>query len=101
MAETTEDFGEAIFALASAEINKTAEKHLTAFGDVQKQIQQVHSMQARSDVFYLANTIDEYIRLIGSIRVSAQDTCIENSHNICNLECFFFAHQSLSDLANG
>jgi sorting nexin-1/2 len=69
VAETTEDFGEAVFALASAEINKSAEKHLNAFGDVQRQIRQVHQQQARSDVFYLANTIDEYIRLIGSIRV--------------------------------
>ncbi|KAI8342563.1 Vps5 C terminal like-domain-containing protein, partial [Chlamydoabsidia padenii] len=64
------DFGESMFPLASAELNRNLSTHLTVLGDIQKQLKQLHEEQARYDVLTLEHTIDEYIRIIGSIRLS-------------------------------
>jgi hypothetical protein len=39
-------------------------------GEIQKQMKELHEQQAQYDIITLENTIDEYIRIIGSIRVS-------------------------------
>ncbi|KAL0080827.1 Vps5 C terminal like-domain-containing protein [Phycomyces blakesleeanus] len=66
----TADFGESMFPLASAELNRNLSTHLTVLGDVQRQMKELHEQQAQHDVLTLEHTIDEYIRIIGSIRLS-------------------------------
>ncbi|SAM05341.1 hypothetical protein [Absidia glauca] len=63
-------FGESMFPLASAELNRDLSKHLTVMGDIQKQLHDLHEEQARYDILTLEHTIDEYIRIIASIRIS-------------------------------
>ncbi|CAO3592236.1 unnamed protein product [Absidia cylindrospora] len=64
------DFGESMFPLASAELNRNLSTHLTVLGDIQKQLKELHEEQAQYDILTLEHTIDEYIRIIGSIRLS-------------------------------
>ncbi|OAD69365.1 hypothetical protein PHYBLDRAFT_159934 [Phycomyces blakesleeanus NRRL 1555(-)] len=59
-----------MFPLASAELNRNLSTHLTVLGDVQRQMKELHEQQAQHDVLTLEHTIDEYIRIIGSIRLS-------------------------------
>lgn len=63
------DFAESIFTLAATEISKNAERNLVGFGNIHKTIKSLQQTQAHHDLTHLANTIDEYIRIIGSIRV--------------------------------
>lgn len=65
----TADFGESMFPLASAELNHSLSTHLKILGEIQKKMKQLHEEQAQYDIITLENTIDEYIRIIGSIRV--------------------------------
>lgn len=99
VADTTLEFGDAIFNLAASEINKNSEKYLTGFGEVQKKLKAVHDSQARSDIFYLANMMDEYLRLIGSIRVSCYYCNLTLIYRF--LECIYCTLQGLSCLADG
>lgn len=69
----TAEFGESMFPLASAELNHNLSTHLKVLGEIQKKMKQVHEEQAQYDIITLENTIDEYIRIIGSIRVSGFD----------------------------
>ncbi|KAG1443241.1 hypothetical protein G6F56_010747 [Rhizopus delemar] len=66
----TAEFGESMFPLASAELDPNLSAHLKVLGDIQKKMKQVHEDQAQYDIITLENTIDEYIRIIGSIRIS-------------------------------
>lgn len=70
MGSATSDFGESMFPLASAELNHNLSTHLKVLGEIQKQMKALHEQQAQYDIITLENTIDEYIRIIGSIRVS-------------------------------
>ncbi|KAI8067607.1 Vps5 C terminal like-domain-containing protein [Gongronella butleri] len=64
------DFGDSMFPLASAELNRNLSIHLTVLGNIQKELKDLHEEQARHDILTLEHTIDEYIRIIGSIRLS-------------------------------
>ncbi|KAG1055222.1 hypothetical protein G6F43_002805 [Rhizopus delemar] len=66
----TAEFGESMFPLASAELNHNLSTHLKVLGEIQKKMKQVHEEQAQYDIITLENTIDEYIRIIGSIRIA-------------------------------
>jgi sorting nexin-1/2 len=70
LGSATSDFGESMFPLASAELNHNLSTHLKVLGEIQKQMKALHEQQAQFDIITLENTIDEYIRIIGSIRVS-------------------------------
>jgi sorting nexin-1/2 len=63
------DFGDAVEQLSSCEINKSLERHLHEFAEVNKELKPVQFYQAEQDLFTLANAIDEYVRIIGSIEV--------------------------------
>jgi sorting nexin-1/2 len=39
------DFGESMFPLASAELNRNLSTHLTVLGDIQKQLKELHEEQ--------------------------------------------------------
>ncbi|KAI8363814.1 Vps5 C terminal like-domain-containing protein [Choanephora cucurbitarum] len=66
----TSEFGESMFPLASAELNRNLSTHLMVLGEIQKQMKELHEQQAQYDIITLENTIDEYIRIIGSIRIT-------------------------------
>ncbi|KAI9255970.1 Vps5 C terminal like-domain-containing protein [Sporodiniella umbellata] len=66
----TAEFGESMFPLASAELDHNLSTHLKVLGEIQKKMKQIHQDQAQYDIITLENTIDEYIRIIGSIRIS-------------------------------
>lgn len=59
-----------MFPLASAELNRNLSTHLMVLGEIQKQMKVLHEQQAQYDIITLENTIDEYIRIIGSIRIA-------------------------------
>jgi len=64
------DYGDSMIALASAELNRPLSVHLTVLGELQQKMKDLHETQAKNDVLTLEHTIDEYIRLIGSIKVA-------------------------------
>lgn len=70
LADSAAEFGDSVLSLATTEINKASENHLQQFGQVQKQLKLVHEKQAAEDILYLANTLDEYIRIAGSIKTA-------------------------------
>lgn len=70
LGSATADFGESMFPLASAELNRNLSTHLMVLGEIQKQMKVLHEQQAQYDIITLENTIDEYIRIIGSIRIA-------------------------------
>ncbi|CEG66411.1 hypothetical protein RMATCC62417_02999 [Rhizopus microsporus] len=70
LGSATADFGESMFPLASAELNHSLSTHLKILGEIQKKMKQLHEEQAQYDIITLENTIDEYIRIIGSIRIA-------------------------------
>ncbi|KAG2192052.1 hypothetical protein INT47_012301 [Mucor saturninus] len=70
LGSATSDFGESMFPLASAELNHNLSTHLKVLGEIQKQMKALHEQQAQYDIITLENTIDEYIRIIGSIRIA-------------------------------
>ena len=55
--------------MAKAELNKQLERNLTSFSGVQEKLNEITKQQAQKDILHLANTVDEYLRLIGSIKV--------------------------------
>lgn len=61
-----------MFPLASAELNKNLSTHLVVLGEIMKKMRNIHEQQAQYDIITLENTIDEYIRIIGSIRVNSK-----------------------------
>ncbi|CAG8441253.1 6977_t:CDS:10 [Diversispora eburnea] len=68
--KVTAEFGDNILSLSEVESNETLANHLTILGNIQHQIKELHEKQAQQDVVTLESTIDEYIRLIGSIKVA-------------------------------
>ncbi|KAI9256558.1 Vps5 C terminal like-domain-containing protein [Phascolomyces articulosus] len=64
------DFGESMIPLASAELDRGLSTHLMVLADVQKRMKELHEQQAHHDVLTLEHTIDEYIRIIGSIKLA-------------------------------
>ncbi|CAG8588434.1 10879_t:CDS:10 [Funneliformis caledonium] len=65
----TVEFGDSLLSLADAElnINKSLANNLTILGTIQQKIRELHEKQ---DVITLENTIEEYIRIIASIKVA-------------------------------
>nr|CAG8488611.1 5774_t:CDS:10 [Entrophospora candida] len=64
------EFGDSLFALSDVEVNKPLANNLSTLGKLQQKIRELHIKQARQDVLTLENTIEEYIRIIGSIKVA-------------------------------
>ncbi|CAG8619762.1 35856_t:CDS:10 [Gigaspora margarita] len=69
LGSTIVDFGDSILSLADTEINKPLANNLRILGNLQQKIKELHEKQAQQNVINLENTIDEYIRLIGSIKI--------------------------------
>lgn len=70
LAEATSDFSASLHALAAVEIAPSLSGPLEGLSDVQVRIRELYERQAQQDVLTLGITIDEYIRLISSIKMA-------------------------------
>ncbi|KAI7244922.1 Vps5-domain-containing protein [Hortaea werneckii] len=68
LAETCGDFSTSLHNLASAELSPSLSGPLDSLGDIQLRINELYSRQAMQDILTLGIVIDEYIRLIGSVK---------------------------------
>ena len=72
LAEAAGDFSASLHALSTVELSPTLSAPLEGLSDVQLRIRELYDRQAQQDVLTLGITIDEYIRMIGSIKTSFQ-----------------------------
>jgi len=68
LAETCGDFSASLHNLAAVELSPSLSGPLDALGDLQLRIQELYHRQAMQDILTLGIVIDEYIRLIGSVK---------------------------------
>lgn len=68
MAEAAGDFSASLHALSTVELSPTLSGPLEALSDLQITIRDVYDRQAQQDVLTFGITIEEYIRLIGSVK---------------------------------
>ncbi|CAK7271769.1 Vacuolar protein sorting-associated protein vps5 [Sporothrix epigloea] len=68
MAEAAADFSASLHALSTVELSPGLSGPLEALSELQMTIRDVYDRQAQQDVLTFGITIDEYIRLIGSIK---------------------------------
>ncbi|CAK7232547.1 Vacuolar protein sorting-associated protein vps5 [Sporothrix bragantina] len=68
MADAAADFSASLHALSTVELSPGLSGPLEALSDLQMTIRDVYDRQAQQDVLTFGITIDEYIRLIGSIK---------------------------------
>ncbi|KAI9724874.1 MAG: hypothetical protein M1812_000150 [Candelaria pacifica] len=70
LAEAAGDFSASLHALATVELSPSLSGPLEGLSDLQLRIRELYERQAQQDVLTLGITIDEYIRLIGSIKTA-------------------------------
>jgi sorting nexin-1/2 len=68
MAEAAGDFSASLHALSTVELSPSLSGPLDALSDLQLTIRDVYDRQAQQDVLTFGIVIDEYIRLIGSVK---------------------------------
>lgn len=68
LAESCGDFSTSLHNLAAVELSPSLSGPLDSLGDLQERIQELYQRQAMQDVLTLGIVIDEYIRLIGSVK---------------------------------
>ncbi|KPI45171.1 Vacuolar protein sorting-associated protein vps5 [Cyphellophora attinorum] len=72
LSEAAGDFAVSLGNLAQVELSPDFSGPLQGLSDVQVRIQQLYERQAQQDVLTLGITIDEYIRLVGSVKTAFQ-----------------------------
>lgn len=72
LAESCNDFSASLHALALVELSPSLSAPLEGLSDIQTRIRDLYDRQAQQDVLTLGIVIDEYIRLIGSIKQAFQ-----------------------------
>src|SRR5687768_14960570 len=72
MAEAAGDFSSALHALSTVELAPSLSGPLDALSDMQLTIRDVYDRQAQQDELTLGIVIEEYIRLIGSVKTAFQ-----------------------------
>ncbi|KAK3940808.1 Vps5 C terminal like-domain-containing protein [Diplogelasinospora grovesii] len=70
MAEAAGDFSASLHALSTVELSPTLSGPLDALSDLQMTIRDIYDRQAQQDVLTFGIIIEEYIRLIGSVKQS-------------------------------
>jgi sorting nexin-1/2 len=70
LADAAGDFSASLHALAAVELSPALSGPLEGLSDVQLRIRELYERQAQQDVLTLGITIDEYIRLIGSVKMA-------------------------------
>ncbi|KAJ6260941.1 Vacuolar protein-sorting-associated protein [Drechslerella dactyloides] len=72
LAESANDFGNSLHALSAVELSNTLSSPLASLADLQIRLRELYDRQAQQDVLTLGITVDEYIRLIGSVKLAFQ-----------------------------
>lgn len=62
-------FSDCLDALGKAEINKDLEQAFGSFATAQRSVKEIVDEQLNADQYHLGNTIDEYVRLMGAVKV--------------------------------
>jgi len=70
LASTMGEFGQTISDLSSSDIGKQLAQSLAAMADVEQKAQEMQNTQSAQDVVTLMSTVDEYARLINSVRLA-------------------------------
>ncbi|KAI9823919.1 MAG: Vacuolar protein sorting-associated protein 5 [Thelocarpon impressellum] len=70
LADAAGDFSASLHSLSTVELSTSLSGPLEALSDLQLRIRDLYDRQAQQDVLTLGITVDEYIRLIGSIKQS-------------------------------
>lgn len=70
LAEAAGDLSGSLHSLSTVELSTSLSGPLEGLSDLQLRIKELYERQAQQDVLTLGITIDEYIRLIGSIRMA-------------------------------
>ncbi|EEP75770.1 conserved hypothetical protein [Uncinocarpus reesii 1704] len=70
LAEAASDFAMSLHALADVELSPTLSGPLEGLSEIQLRIRELYERQAQQDTLTLGITIDEYIRLIGSVKMA-------------------------------
>ncbi|EFE33058.1 uncharacterized protein ARB_00149 [Trichophyton benhamiae CBS 112371] len=70
LAEAASDFSTSLHSLASVELSPALSGPLDGLAEVQLRIRELYERQAQQDVLTLGITMDEYIRLIGSVKTA-------------------------------
>lgn len=70
LAEAAGDFSGSLHALAAVELSPALSSPLDGLSELQLRIRELYERQAQQDVLTLGITIDEYIRLIGSVKTA-------------------------------
>ncbi|KAF7193121.1 Vacuolar protein sorting-associated protein vps5 [Pseudocercospora fuligena] len=68
LAESCAEFSASLHNLAAVELSPSLSGPLDALGDLQLRVQELYQRQAMQDILTLGIVIDEYIRLIGSVK---------------------------------
>ena len=68
LAEAAGEFATSLSSLSAVELSPNLSGPLAGLADVQVRIRELYERQAQQDVLTLGITIDEYIRLIGSVK---------------------------------
>lgn len=70
LAEAAGDFSASLHALSTVELSVSLSAPLEGLSDLQLRIRELYERQAQQDVLTLGMTVDEYIRLIASIKMA-------------------------------
>ncbi|EPS33665.1 hypothetical protein POX_a01339 [Penicillium oxalicum] len=70
LSEAAGDFSSSLHALAAVELSPALASPLDGLSELQFRIKELYERQAQQDVLTLGITIDEYIRLIGSVKTA-------------------------------
>jgi sorting nexin-1/2 len=70
LAEAAGDFSTSLHSLSTVELSPSLSSPLEGLSDLQIRIKELYERQAQQDYLTLGITIDEYIRLIGSIKLA-------------------------------
>jgi len=70
LAASANEFGEHVSSLGSSEFNKPLSSTLVKLSEVQKKIHEFQMNQANSDEQYVEDTVEEYLRIIASVKIA-------------------------------
>ncbi|KAF2106471.1 Vps5 C terminal like-domain-containing protein [Lophiotrema nucula] len=70
LAESCGDFSASLHSLAAVELSPSLSGPLDSLSDIQIRIRELYERQAQQDVLTIGIVIDEYIRLIGSVKTA-------------------------------
>lgn len=69
MSGLTGDFGESIKHLSGIQVSTTLSAKLTCLSEIQEELKDVYGKQSKTDFFQLAACVEDWIRIVVSIRV--------------------------------